>query len=279
MDNDTEAYILLLLSDGNLPTGSFVASAGLESYVAHGFAASIPALDSTTNYIRDSLSSYARSALPFVHDSHDTVSRLVGCKDPYNHLDSTLDQLKVLDDLYESMTLNHVARRASKTQGVALLTLYSKGFSKPHLRHSDAHTEDHRGAVFSKLVDRFKLLIRRGETPGHLPVCWAVLTAALSLSRERTRFLHLFLHARSLLSASVRLNTVGPYAAQQLLLHAVRPLVQEEASKCQALTTGILDSSNDSKVDDTVDGPAVTWPLGEILAARHDLQHSRIFNS
>ena len=31
--------------------------------------------------------------------------------------------------------------------------------------------------------------------------------------------------------------------------------------------------------DDMEDGPAVTWPLGEILAARHDLQHSRIFNS
>jgi urease accessory protein len=25
--------------------------------------------------------------------------------------------------------------------------------------------------------------------------------------------------------------------------------------------------------------PATTWPLGEILGARHDLQHSRIFNS
>lgn len=26
-------------------------------------------------------------------------------------------------------------------------------------------------------------------------------------------------------------------------------------------------------------GPANTWPLGEIVAARHDLLHSRIFNS
>jgi len=26
-------------------------------------------------------------------------------------------------------------------------------------------------------------------------------------------------------------------------------------------------------------GPASTWPLGDILAIRHDLQHSRIFNS
>lgn len=31
--------------------------------------------------------------------------------------------------------------------------------------------------------------------------------------------------------------------------------------------------------DATIHGPATTWPLGEILAARHDLQHSRIFNS
>lgn len=27
------------------------------------------------------------------------------------------------------------------------------------------------------------------------------------------------------------------------------------------------------------EGPATTWPLGEILAARHDQLHSRIFNS
>lgn len=26
-------------------------------------------------------------------------------------------------------------------------------------------------------------------------------------------------------------------------------------------------------------GPATTWPLGEVLMARHDMQHSRIFNS
>ena len=26
-------------------------------------------------------------------------------------------------------------------------------------------------------------------------------------------------------------------------------------------------------------GPATTWPLGELLMSRHDMQHSRIFNS
>ena len=31
--------------------------------------------------------------------------------------------------------------------------------------------------------------------------------------------------------------------------------------------------------DDAEEGPATTWPLGEVVMARHDLQHSRIFNS
>lgn len=87
---------------------------------------------------------------------------------------------------------------------------------------------------------------------------------------ERSQYLHLFLHARSLLSAAVRLNVLGPYGAQQLLLHAVRPLIVRELARCRHLrTTPDLDE----------DGPATTWPLGEILGTRHDLQHSRIFNS
>lgn len=97
---------------------------------------------------------------------------------------------------------------------------------------------------------------------------------------ERSQYLHLFLQARSLLSSSVRLNTIGPYAAQQLLLHAVRPLVDGEMKRCKHLTTGLLPpAANEDLGKDEIRGPAMTWPLGEILAARHDLQHSRIFNS
>jgi urease accessory protein len=96
---------------------------------------------------------------------------------------------------------------------------------------------------------------------------------------ERSQYLHLFLHARSLLSASVRLNDIGPYSAQQILLHAVRPLIENEAAKCRNLRTGELSDNRGSDFDQATEGPANTWPLGEILAARHDQQHSRIFNS
>lgn len=83
------------------------------------------------------------------------------------------------------------------------------------------------------------------------------------------------------------MNTLGPYAAQQLLLHSVRPLVTTELSRCTNLRTGIRLPSPDQIEGETefdsdiltAEGPATTWPLGEILAARHDLQHSRVFNS
>jgi len=226
-----------------------VASSGLESYFKHGF-------QGTMTFVQQSLASYARSSLPFVSDAHDVVHRSES-----DDMSDTLSTLSSIDDLYHTMTLNHVTRRASKAQGVALLTLYAKSFSKPESR-------------MASLVSQFKLMVRKEQVQGHLPICWGILTAALGLTLERSQYLHLFLHARSLLSASVRLNEIGPYNAQQLLLHDVRPIIAIEHEKCKDLRTGVL-----FNIDEIIDGPANTWPLGEILAARHDLQHSRIFNS
>ncbi|KAH7887517.1 UreF-domain-containing protein [Phlebopus sp. FC_14] len=275
-----ETFVLLLLADSNLPTGSFVASSGLESYATHG-CLSIAApdanaaktrTDGTLAFVRDSLHSYAHSALPFVSDAHRVVFAVT------DTVEQPLASLIALDALYEAMTLNHVARRASTAQGVALLTLYAKAFAPDSTSPSAA----------ASLVDNLKLAIRRGETHGHLPVCFGVLTAALGLSLARTQHLALFLHARSLLSAAVRLNTIGPYLAQQLLLRHVSGMVDGLVLVCGPLRTGIkLDRRDEPNQDppavedevESADGPATTWPLGEIIAIRHDLQHSRIFNS
>jgi len=188
--NDLETYILLMLSDSNLPTGSFVASSGLESYVKHGFASSSPTDVATVDFLRDSLASYARSAIPFVSDSHKAVmdfglpedeSGREGGKD--KRLDTILKTLSGLDKLYQAMTLNHVARRASMSQGVALLTLYSKGFSRPPFLSAFSGVESRdRESRMRTLLDQFKLKVRREEVPGHLPICWGTLTAALGLS-------------------------------------------------------------------------------------------------
>ncbi|EIW82272.1 urease accessory protein UreF [Coniophora puteana RWD-64-598 SS2] len=277
MDVELEAdeqYILLLLSDSNLPTGSFVASAGLESYGKHGFLSlSNSAADGTTTFVRESLATYARSALPFVSDAHSIVQSSP-LAEPID-LTAATQKLSALDELYETTTLNHVAKRASAAQGVALLTLYSKGFSKT----SPSRTFT-RADKLKSLIDKFKMMVRREETRGHLPVCWGVLTGALGLSLERAQYLHLFLHARGLLSSAVRLNTMGPYSAQQHILHTVKPWIEEEIINCRDLRTGLSNTEEADSVQEGPNiGPATTWPLGEILAARHDLQHSRIFNS
>lgn len=183
-DGDDETYLLLLLADGNLPTGSFVASSGLESFVAHGFfGGSTDYLNDTVNFIRDSVGTYARSALPFVADVHRVVAKAAAdgdIGDSVGPLDRVCKKIKALDDLYDTMTLNHVTKRASKSQGVALLTLYTKGFSPPtSLPVKPVTTRD---AFLGKLVDQYKLKIRREEVQGHLPICWGILTAALSVS-------------------------------------------------------------------------------------------------
>ncbi|KAJ3735148.1 hypothetical protein DFJ43DRAFT_1221872 [Lentinula guzmanii] len=260
---DDETFLLLLLPDSNLPTGSFVASSGFESYIKHGFGGDQN--NRTIMFMRDSISAYARSALAFVSDTHRIVQ----------------DKLTNY-----TMPLNDVTKRASKSQGVALLTLYSKGLTPPLALtgvKNREETEIEVNSYMTSLVSQYKSLVRAESAPGHLPICWGILTSALGLTSERSQYLHIFLHARSLLSVSVRLNEI-PYNAQQTLLHISRSVIEAEVVRCKDLRTGIpsstgTESDQPDGVDDKSRGPANTWPLGEILAARHDLQHSRIFNS
>ncbi|KAG8701051.1 hypothetical protein FRC09_005586 [Ceratobasidium sp. 395] len=168
---DTEEYLLMILSDGNLPTGAFVASAGLESYIKHGHppGASTTAPMTTVNFMRDSLQTYAHSALPFTRDAHQLAETYKNQAELL--LNSSFKSIAELDDLYDKMTLNHVARRASKTQGVALLTLYSRGFTRPaYLGAVDESSEarETKNRIGS-LIDKLKLSIRRGDIQGHLP--------------------------------------------------------------------------------------------------------------
>ena|SRR5258708_6967382 len=212
MDVENESYLLLLLSDGNLPTGSFVASAGLESFVKHGFFSlphpdpsdaptiprdpvkldhSPPALTrSTINFVRDSVHAYAHNVLPFIKAVYDVCSlhRAFSDSEEPAGLEQSLQSLKEIDDLYESMTLNHVAKRASTAQGVAHLTLLSKGFVRPSWLPDDSPIEDRRQQTRSRnvateaLADELKRRIRKGDMNGHLPICWGVMTVALGLS-------------------------------------------------------------------------------------------------
>lgn len=162
-------YLLLLLSDSNLPTGGFVASSGLESSLTHGFfvPGDAPRL---LSFIKLSLVSYARLAVPFVREVWAVVDAVPG----EQSAQEAVDQVAELDNLYDAMSLNHVARRASQAQGVALLTLYSKAFATTGPVGCEA-------AARNEVVARLRLRLRQGSIAMHLPTAFAVLTAGLGL--------------------------------------------------------------------------------------------------
>jgi len=90
------------------------------------------------------------------------------------------------------------------------------------------------------------------------------------------------------------MNIIGPYASSQMLLHPFKDIIERETANLnigtnETNTTGLV-HDNGPKEETRNDGfwgwtreaelgPATTWPLGELLTARHDMQHSRIFNS
>ncbi len=76
-----------------------------------------------------------------------------------------------------------------------MLTLYGRGLSRPP---GFANEEEYQsvdgfepiGKVVMEredraktVIDEYKRLVRKGLVPGHLAVCWGVMTAAMGLSR------------------------------------------------------------------------------------------------
>lgn len=201
-----ERHVLYILLDSNLPTGGFVASSGLESYAKHGFFSSshLASLsdvqgsarggagiqEAVVAFAQSSVMNYAKSTLAFVKDAWTLLDRLHAAGAGDSSKEAAVATLKRLDDLYEAMTLNHVTRRSSTAQGIALLTLLTKGFAPPSLTFPPQSTrasvteegEEMEPLWWKSSVDTFKRMIRRGEAHGHLPVCWGVLTRAMGLS-------------------------------------------------------------------------------------------------
>lgn len=119
----TESYLVQLLSDSNLPTGGFIASGGLESYHAHGFLPPRDTVSTTLSFVEHTLANYAASVLPYMCAAYRLSRSYID-----GH-DDALDALCRLDWHHHTLLLNHVSRRASLIQGIALLTLYVRSFS------------------------------------------------------------------------------------------------------------------------------------------------------
>src|SRR6266853_826452 len=99
--SDFNPWLLWQLADSAFPTGGFAHSAGLEAAWQHG---EIRTATELRQWLFASLNQLACTALPFVNAAFAEPQRLTE-----------------LDQLFDAFTSNHVANRASRLQGKALL--------------------------------------------------------------------------------------------------------------------------------------------------------------
>ncbi|OAV98728.1 hypothetical protein PTTG_09198 [Puccinia triticina 1-1 BBBD Race 1] len=303
--SSSEELTLLLLSDSSLPVGGFVSSSGLESFTNHGFLAhcktDLARSHALVKFTFSNAQSYASLCGAFFYHLHTLVTdTLKPNAEDQDRLDPSqasaaqeeeeqrLQQIArivhKLNQLFDSMCLSPVNRRNSYAQGAAFLLLYSKSFGPPAGPSSGTGLE----RLKSRLIDSLKREIRRGNGSIHYPISFAFVTGLLGLSFDRAIHLHIFLHIRSILSAAVRLNIIGPYLSQKIMFTNMKSMLDsisgeidgKRLARSDLVECGLLDPGQPESVADRVeDGPATTWPFGEIIQTRHDSCHVRLFNS
>jgi len=211
------------LADSAFPTGSFAHAGGLEAAAQLGEVQGVEGLE---RYAGEALASAGTFALPFASAAH----RQPGA-------------LPRLDARCDAYTPSHVANRASRGQGRALVRAAGAAF----------------GGAVAELAQR----VRAERLPGHLaPVSGAVL-AALGVPIGEAQRLVLFVALRGVLSAGVRLGLAGPLEAQGIQARLGARL-EEIAIACGGL--GLEEA-------------AQTAPLLDLFQGHQDRLYSRLFQS
>lgn len=255
MENSS-LHALLLLSDSQLPLGSFAFSSGLESFLGHKKLSNTHLSSSATAkltafqaFLEQSVANVSSTALPYV---------LAAYHDPA--------KLEDLDNDFDASTPCTVARRASITQGKALITLWEKALSGSASATSTATKEVTTFAVRlkSNTSDPFGLQLQAHFAPLFGAVC-----AALGLSSTNTAYMFLLNHAKAVLSAGVRASVMGPYQSHTIM---ASPKLQKCIKDC-IRREAMVESEN------SVEKAAVTVPTMDLWMGRHELLYSRIFNS
>ena len=173
------------------------------------------------------LSCSGRSALPIVTAAHR-------CRESLGELDR-------LSDVFLS---NPVANRASRAQGRALLTSVARSF-----RGRDVETLETR--------------IRIEGLAGHYAPLFGGLFRVLGIEMADTQRAYLFISARGVSSAAVRLGIIGAFEAQAM----------------QAELTAHIDAIVRDCGDLSPDDIAQTAPLIDLFQATQDRLYSRLFQS
>ncbi|WP_223645500.1 urease accessory protein UreF [Corallococcus sp. EGB] len=217
------AWRVLQLGDSAFPTGGFAHSGGLEAAVQQG---EVREREGLARFARELLWQTGHGALPLLG---------AAWREPAT--------LEALDARAESFLTNHVANRASRTQGRAFLDTCAR--------------------IFPGQVGPLREKARAaGLRFHHAPLFGAVLRA-LEVELSDAQQLLLSLTLRGALSAAVRIGIVGTHESHQLQ-HQCAPLLDEVLEACAGLGPESL---------------AQTAPLLDLFGATHDRLYSRLFLS
>jgi urease accessory protein len=165
---DSANWLIWQLSDSAFPTGGFAHSSGLEAAWQQQ---EVRGRVELASFLEASLEQLGRTSLPFVMAAHRDAARLAD-----------------LDQLCDAFTTSHIANRASRLQGRAMLASSERIFATPSLQ----------------------------PPCGHLAPVFGALTRLLEIGPDSAGQLYFFCHLRGLTASSVRLGIVGPMEAQAL---------------------------------------------------------------
>ena len=215
-------WFLWQLADSGFPAGGFAHSWGLEAARQRG---DLRGASDLSRLLKEIVWQAGYAGLPLVNAAHRRP-----------------ETLAALDARCEAFLVNHVANRASRTQGRAFLSTCEKSFPSPAL---------------AWLVSEEKELRR------HYAPIFGAASAALGVDLPQTQRLYLYIALRGALSAAVRLSVVGPHEAQKLQADSTATL-DEALARCAGLD---------------VDDLAQVSPLMDLIQATHDSLYSRLFQS
>jgi urease accessory protein len=229
-------FLLWQLADSAFPTGGFAHSGGLEAAWQHG---EVRNRTEMREWLSASLNQVSRAAIPFVNAAHTEPERL-----------------EEFDRLCDAFTTNHVANRASRAQGRALLSAVERIFPERGLL--GASSSNGRGTQ-----KRPEGRASANPTFAHLAPVFGTVTRWLNVPHDTAVRLFVFTHLRGVIAAGVRLNIVGPMEGQ-----AIQFQLGEQAGAVARSGAAL-----------TLDDLAQTAPLLDLWQGAQDRLYSRLFQS
>jgi urease accessory protein len=251
--NSSSLHTLMLLTDSALPLGSFAFSSGLESFLAHRRLSKQShdggSKSPFSRFLHLSLSSLASTALPYV---------LAAYRNP--------ESIEDLDNDFDASTPCTVARRASVTQGRALLSVWERSFAV-NMSTKTTQTGEFDAALHLKSFASRPRLTGGSDRiiNAHFAPLWGLITRIMEVDELSAAYMFLFGHARTVISAAVRASELGPYQAQsELASQSLRELIEK-----------LIQEYWNTEAHNA----AQTIPALDLWVGRHEKLYSRIFNS